>query len=102
MTTFGELGAVEVQRIAIGAKYRPARWCSFTATPAFTTSVRGHAHVPVYALDIESAFDVTHRLSLVGWGRAGKQRGTLSGLTGVIPYRTLGVTLAITPPHAAR
>lgn len=102
MTTFGELGAVEVQRIAIGARYRPARWWSLTATPAFTASVRGNTRVPVYALGIESAFDLTRRFSLVAWGRAGTQRGTLSGSPGVIPYRTLGVTLRIAPPHAAR
>jgi len=102
MTTFGELGAVEVQRIAIGAKYRPARWCSLTAAPSFTTSARGNTRVPVYALDIESAFDLTRRFTFVAWGRAGKQRGTLSGSPGVIPYRTFGVTVKIAPPHAAR
>ena len=101
MTTFGELGAVEVQRIAIGAQYRPARWCSLTATPAFTTSARANTRVPVSALDIESAFDLTRRLSLVAWGRAGRQRGTLSGSPGVIPYHTLGVTLRVAPSHAA-
>jgi hypothetical protein len=102
MTTFGELGAVEAQRIAIGAHYRPARWVSLTATPAFTTSARGRTRVPVSVMDIESAFDLTRRLSFVAWGRAGKQRGTLSGLPGVIPYRTFGVTVKIAPPRAAR
>jgi hypothetical protein len=102
MTTFGEPGAVNVQRVAIDASFRPARWCSLTATPAFTSSVRGDARVPVYGLNIESAFDLTRRLSLVASGRAGAQHGTLSGLPGVIPYRTFGVTLRIAPPHAAR
>ena len=98
MTTFGEPGAVEVQRVAIDARFRPARWISLTATPAFTTSARGDARVPVYGLDLEAAFDVTRRLSFVASGRIGTQHGTLSGLPGVIPYRTFGVTLRIAEP----
>jgi len=102
MTTFGEAGPIAVQRVALGAHYRAARWCALTVSPAFTTSVRGDAQVTVYAVDVESVFDLTRRLSLVGWGRAGHQHGTLSGATGVIPYRTLGVTIKIAPPHAER
>lgn len=102
LTTFGEPGAIDAHRIVIATRYRPSRTVSLTASPAFTANVRGNTRVTVLALELQSAIELSHRLSIVGWGRAGRQRGTLSGSPAVIPYRTLGVTLKFAPPSASR
>jgi hypothetical protein len=102
LTSFGEPGAIEVHRVSVAARYRPARTVSLTATPAVTADVRGNNRVTVVALELQSAFELSQRLSIVGWGRAGRQHGTLSGSPALIPYQTLGVTLKIAPPHASR
>jgi hypothetical protein len=102
LTSFGEPGAIDVHRISIAARYRPARTLSVTAAPAVTANVRNNNRVTVVALDVQSTFELSKRLSIVGWGRAGRQHGTLSGSPALIPYQTLGVTLKIAPPHASR
>ena len=102
LTSFGEPGAIDVHRLSIATRYRPARTVSLTATPAFTANARGNNRVTVVALELQSAFELSQRLSIVGWGRAGRQHGTLSGSPALIPYQTLGVTLKIAPPHASR
>jgi hypothetical protein len=99
MTTIGEHGTINVDRIGLSGSFRPARRLSVTATPSWSRSSRGHERVPVYVLDVESAFETTRRLSLVAWARIGRQDGTLSGPPGMIPYRTLGLKVTIAQPR---
>jgi hypothetical protein len=98
-TAFGERGTIDVHRVAATGRYRPWRRLSLTATPAFTRSARAERHVPVYTLDMESVVEATHRFSIVAWGRAGRQHGTLSGPRLMIPYQSLGVKVTITVPR---
>jgi hypothetical protein len=70
-----------------------------TATPSWSQSTRGHQHVPVYVLDVESTYETARHLSLVAWARIGRQDGTLSGPPEMIPYRTLGLKLTIAQPR---
>ena len=95
-TTIGESGTVEVNRVLLSASYRPKRRVALTAAPSLTRSSRDRKQVSVFAIDIESALEATRRLSVVVWGRIGRQDGTLSGPPGTIPYRTLGLRLTIT------
>ena len=102
LTSFGEPGAIDVRRLAISTRYRPSRTVSLTTTPAFTVNERGNNRVTVLAFELQAAVALSQRLSLVAWGRTGRQSGTLSGSPATIPYQTLGVTLKIAPPHASR
>ena len=99
MTMIGERGTINVDRVALSGSYRPARRLSVTATPSFARSSRGRRHVPVYTLDVESAFETTRHLSLMAWARIGRQEGTLSGPPEMIPYRTLGLKVTIAQPR---
>ena len=98
-TTIGERGTIDVDRMVFSARYRPSERVSVTVAPSFTRSVRDRRQVPVYALDVESAIAATRHVSLVAWGRIGRQDGTLSGPPGMIPYRTLGLKLQVAPPR---
>jgi hypothetical protein len=95
LTAIGERGTIDVNRAAVSAHYRPSRRLDLSVTPAFIRSARGAAAVPVYAVDAESIVGVTQRISFTTWLRVGRQRGTLSGSSAVIPYRGVGITLRI-------
>jgi len=99
LTAFGERGTIDVHRVAATGRYRPGRRLSLTATPAFTQSARDDRQVPVYSLDLESLVQASRRLSVMAWGRIGRQEGTLSGPRDMIPYRSLGLKLLITLPR---
>jgi hypothetical protein len=99
MTTIGERGTINVDRVGFSGSYRPARRLVVTATPSWSRSTRGHEQVPVYVLDVESAFETTGHLSLVAWARVGRQDGILSGPPEMIPYRTLGLNVMIAQPR---
>ena len=99
MTSIGESGPIDVSRVAVSGRYRPARRVVVSATPSFTRSARGRRHVPVYAVDAESTFEATRHLSVVAWGRIGRQDGSLSGPREAIPYRTLGFRLTVAQPR---
>jgi hypothetical protein len=100
LTAFGERGTIDVHRVAATGRYRPWRGLSLTATPAFTRSARDERRVPVYTLDLESVVAATHRLSVVAWGRLGRQEGTLAGPPELIPYQSVGVKFMITLPRS--
>jgi len=99
MTTIGERGTINVDRVFFTGRYRPARRLAVTATPSWSQSTRGNQHVPVYTLDAESTFEATPYLSVVAWARIGRQNGTLSGPSEMIPYRTLGLKVTIAQPR---
>ena len=99
MTTIGEQGTINVDRIALSGSYRPARRLGVAATPSWSRSTRGRNHVPVYTLDVESTFATTRHMTLMVWARIGRQDGTLSGSPEMIPYRTLGLKLTIAQPR---
>lgn len=99
LTAFGERGTIDVHRVAATGGYRPWRRLSLTATPAFAHSARDHRHVPVYTLDTELAVEATNRLSMVAWGRIGRQQGTFTGPREMIPYQTFGMKLTMTLPR---
>ena len=95
LTAIGERGTIDVHRAAISGRYRPWRRLDLSATPSFVRSARGQDAVPVYSLDIESNLVLGRRFSFTGWARVGRQHGTLSGTTAVIPYRGLGLKLRV-------
>ena len=99
LTAFGERGTIEVHRVAATGRYRPWRRLSLSATPAFTHSARDGKHVPVDTLDTEVVVEATSRLSVVAWGRIGRQKGTLTGPREMIPYHTVGMKLMMTLPR---
>jgi hypothetical protein len=99
MTAFGERGTIDVHRVAATGRYRPWRRLSLTATPAFAQSTRDDRHVPVYTVDTELVVEATNRLSVVAWGRVGRQEGTLTGPPGMIPYHALGMKVMMTLPR---
>jgi len=99
MTTIGERGTINVDRVGFTASYRPARRLALTATPSWSHSTRRRQHVPVYMLDVESTFETARHLSVVAWARIGRQDGTLSGSSEMIPYRTLGLKVTIAQPR---
>jgi hypothetical protein len=100
LTAFGERGTIDVHRVAATGRYRPWRRLLLTATPAFTRSARDERQVPVYTLDLESVVVATHRLSVVAWGRLGRQEGTLAGPPELISYQSVGVKFMITLPRS--
>jgi hypothetical protein len=100
VTAFGERGTIDVHRVAATGRYRPWRRLLLTATPAFTRSARAQRQVPVYTLDLESVVAATHRLSVVAWGRLGRQDGTLTGPPELIPYQSVGLKFTITLPRS--
>lgn len=100
LTAFGERGTIDVHRVAATGRYRPWRRLLLTATPAFTRSARAQRQVPVYTLDLESVVAATHRLSVVAWGRLGRQDGTLTGPPEPIAYQSVGVRFMITLPRS--
>jgi hypothetical protein len=95
MTTIGEGGTVDVDRVALSGSFRPTGRLALTATPSWSRSARGRQSVPVYALDVESAFEPARHLSVSAWARIGRQDGTLTGPPGMISYRTLGLKCTI-------
>jgi len=99
LTALGERGTIDVHRVAATGQYRPWRRLSLAATPAVTNSAQDHRRVPVYTLDTEVVVEATKRLSVVAWGRIGRQEGTLSGSREMIPYQTLGMKLMMTLPR---
>lgn len=101
LTVIGERGLIDLQRVSLTGSVSPTQRLSVTARPSFTQSARGRDRIPVYALDIESSFEITRRVSLMGWGRIGRQRGTLSGSPDIIPYQRLGFDVKITVPRRA-
>jgi hypothetical protein len=101
VTAIGERGTIDVHRLAASATYRPDRRLTLTGTPAFARSTRDEWHVPVYTLDVEAVVEATRRLSLVAWGRIGRQAGTLAGPRTAIPYQSLALKLMITLPRSA-
>ena len=98
LTAIGERGTIDVHRAAISGRYRPWRRLNLSATPAFVRSTRGHDAVPVYSLDVESNLVLGRRFSFTSWARVGRQYGTLSGSTAVIPYRGVGLKLRVAVP----
>jgi hypothetical protein len=97
LTAIGERGAIDVHRIAATGRYRVTRRLVLTGTPAYTHNARDDRSVPVFTLDVESSLEISRRLSLVAWGRIGRQHGTLSGPGDVIPSQTAGIKLSFTP-----
>ena len=95
LTAIGEHGTIDVHRAAISGRYRPWRPFELGVTPAYVRSARGVDHVPVYSLDAESNLVIGRRYSFTGWARFGRQHGTLSGSTAVIPYRGMGLKLRV-------
>jgi hypothetical protein len=101
LTALGERGAIDVRRVAATGSYHLSRRLTVTGTPAYTYHVRGERRVPVYTLDVASAFEVSRQLSLVTSGRFGRQQGMLSGPYDVIPSRSLAVKLLLELPRSA-
>jgi hypothetical protein len=95
LTAIGERGTIDVHRAAVTARYRPLRRLEVGMSPAFIRSARGGDAVPVYAVDMDSMFAVTRRISLTGWARVGRQYGTLADAHAVIPYLGAGLKLQV-------
>ena len=102
LTAIGERGTIDVHRAAVTGHYRPWRRVDVGVTPAYVRSARGRDRVPVFSLDAESSVLFGRRFAVTGWARVGRQHGTLSGSTAVIPYRGLGLKLrvAVSPEDA--
>ena len=105
-TTLGEVGLVDVHRIAGGGTFRPVPRFSLTALPAVAYNMRERralteATVPVYTLDTEAAVQAASRLTLVFSARLGRQDGALAGAEDTIFDRRFTaqaiVTLVKTP-----
>ena len=101
MTTIGERGTIDLQRLAATVRYRPWRRIELAAAPGVSRSRRAGLHVPVYAMDVNAVFAATRLWSVTAWSRVGHQDGTLSGASEPIRQRTLGVTVTATLPRAA-
>jgi hypothetical protein len=101
MTAIGERGTIDVHRAAASVTYRPKRYLTITGIPSSSRSARDEWHVPVYTLDMEAVIEATRRLSLVAWGRIGRQEGTLGGPRENIPYRSLALKVMVTLPRRA-
>ena len=101
LTAIGEQGTVDVHRISATGRYRVTPHLTLTGTPAYTHNASGDRRAPVYSLDLESALDMNRRMSLVAWGRIGRQDGMLSGPPDAIPFQSLGVKLLLTLPRSA-
>ena len=104
LTAIGESGTIDVHRGAVSYAYRPSPRLALTVTPAMVRSARRGDAVPVYSVDAEASVAITRRFSFTGWLREGRQHGTLSGSTAVIPYRGVGLKLrvAASPADAGR
>jgi hypothetical protein len=86
-TTIGEARILDVHRIAGGGTFRPIRSVSLTVLPAVAYNLRNPLNpdetaVPVYTLDLESAFQASSRVGIIVTGRLGRQDGALQGLAG--------------------
>ena len=101
LTAIGEHGTIDVHRMSVTGVYRMSRRLALTGTPAYTHNARGDRRAPVYSLDVESVFAMNRRLSLVAWGRVGRQDGTLSGPHDRIPAQSLALKLVFTLPRSA-
>lgn len=104
-TAIGEIGAFDVQRVAVSVAYRPKRLVTLSAAPAAVANARGSARVSVYTVDVQAMGGTRRGLSFVVTGRVGVQHGTFAGGDETIPYRSLSLALRATlprPPRAAR
>ena len=102
LTAIGELGAIDMHRVAATGRYRLGRRVTLAATPAFARSTRGDRHVPVYSLDLESGFVMTRQLLLTTAARLGRQDGSLAGTRDRIVSRSLMLKVMMTLPRNAR
>jgi hypothetical protein len=101
-TAIGDVGAIDVQRVAASVVYQAARRVTLTAAPAFAISARGGTQVSVYTVDLEASGRTRRGVSVVLSGRLGLQRGTLAGQHEEIPHRRVSLGLVATLPPSLR
>jgi hypothetical protein len=100
-TTIGEARLLDVHRISGGGTFRPVPSVSLTAIPALAFNLRDRLNpdekpVPVYTLDVESAFQASTRFAVVLTGRFGRQDGVLPGSEDAIVDRRVMGQVVIT------
>ena len=106
-TSLGEVGLVDVHRIAGGGTFRPVPRLSLTALPAVAYNRHdrrtiGEATVPVYTLDAETAVQAASRLTFVFSARLGRQDGALAGRSDTIFDRRFTAQAVVTLVKTAR
>jgi hypothetical protein len=106
-TTLGEVGLVDVHRIAGGGTFRPVPRLSLTALPAlaYNRHERGtlrEGTVPVYTLDAAAAIQAATRLTLEFSARLGRQDGALTRVQDTVFERRFTAQAVITLVRAAR
>jgi hypothetical protein len=106
-TTLGEIGLVDVHRIAGGGTFRPVPRLRLTALPAMAYNRHerrslGEAIVPVYTLDAEAAIQAASRLTFVFSARLGRQDGALPGPIDTIVEKRFTAQAVVTLVKTAR
>jgi hypothetical protein len=106
-TTLGEVGLVDVHRVAGGGTLRPVPRLSLTALPALAYNRHergslGEGAVAVYTLDAAAAVQASTRLTLEFSARIGRQDGALAGVQDTVFDRRFTVQAVITLLRGAR
>jgi hypothetical protein len=99
-TSLGELGLIDVHRVAARVAFRPWSRVTFGAVPAFAYNRRRDVAeddaVPVYTLDAQMAVEAAPRVAIVGVGRFGRQDGRFSAPLESIRDRRVSVEVVVT------